>query len=88
MICKYIKCVTSERSPKAYARSLSVIYKTAKTSIVLTDFIHQLKLKKSFLVHVLVADQRFNVCFIGLNMHFGFEKNKKEQALFHIAMGL
>ena len=31
-----------------------------------------------------VTDQHFNVCFIGLSMHFGFEKIKN--CLFHRAM--
>ena len=60
----------------------------ATTSIVLTrgSFYSPRKALKIFPGACPVTDRRFNICFIGLNMHFGFE-NLKKNCLFHKAIG-
>ena len=77
-------------------------YKMATTSIVLTrgSFYSPSKALEIFPGACPVTDRRFNVCFIGTNMPFGFEKKKRKEkknkkttttkkkpCLFHRAMG-
>ena len=76
MICICITYVTSERFPNAYERSRSGINKMVTARVVLTrgSFYSPRKALEIFPGAWFVTDRRFNVWFIRLNMHFGFEK--------------
>ena len=51
------------------------------------NYIHRESLRNLSASACPATDRRFNVCLIGLNMHFGFENNSKRiNCLFYSAM--
>ena len=72
--------MTLKRLPKAYERSQSGIDKMVTTWTILTcgSFYSPRKALDIFPGARPITDAHFIVCFIGLDMHFGFEKIKKK----------
>ena len=77
MVCKYITCVIFGKLSESEREKAERNIQMAMTSIVLTSgsFYSPSKSLEIFPGACPVIDRRLNVCFIGLNMHRGFEKN-------------